>query len=190
MQSFGTTRRVLPYADLEALLRLRVKRDRRQTPGEWARDHGRASVVFPWSVYDGSMRLWWAHADGNPAREHALLSIARDWWWDKGGALSSLALSEIEWERELSKIIVGELDQLFGGWDGVIWRENGRLVTWREGPSAIIPAGAVPIMGPDEKPPHGCHVRGALGCGCSYCTLALQATRKVKRESGRPRRMK
>lgn len=188
-QSFGTTsRRVLTYSEARTLMTMRGKRPSRQTPGEWARQHGRCAPVMAFSVYDGSMRLWWAHAFGNPAQESLLLGIARDWWWDRGGSLSALFRSSLEWERELGKMLLSEIDSLLGGWNGTIWREQGRLVTWREGPGVVVPTSVAPILGPDERPPHGTHVRGALGCDCLGCETMLQAARAVKREAGRPKK--
>lgn len=183
-----TSRRVLSHSEAMTLMTMRQKRGKRQTPGEWAREHQRAGAVTAFSVYDGSMRLWWAHAYGNPAQENLLLGIARDWWWDRGGSLSALFRSPFEWEQELGKKLVTEIDPLFGGWDGVIWRESGRLVMWKEGAGVVVPTSVAPIMGPDEKPPHGTHVRGALGCDCLACVTMLQASRAVKREAGRPKK--
>jgi hypothetical protein len=188
-QSLGTTpRRVLTYSEAKTLLTMRPKRGPRQTPGEWARQHNRAGIATLWSVYDGSMRLWWAHARRNPSHEAALLEIAHDWWWDRGGSLSALAHSDLEWEQRLCSMLVAEINPMLGGWDGAIWRENGRLVAWREGPGVVIPAPVTPILGPEERPPHGTHIRGALGCRCSPCELMSQAARAVKREAGRPKK--
>lgn len=187
--SSTTSRRLLTGPEIDGLLarkrRKPGKRDR-QTPAEWARDNGRAGAVVEWSIYAGSIRLWWAHAQGDTTREGTVLSIARDWWYEKGGAISKLAGSELDWERAVARRLLEEMNPLLGNWDGIVWREGAMPCRWDEGRHVVEPTNAIPIR-TEDPPPHGTHVRQALGCDCYPCRAAGGAARQLKREAGRPK---
>lgn len=101
--------------------------------------------------------------------------------------MSRLARSELEWERALAKRLLEEMNPLLGDWDGVVWREGAVSVRWDEGRHVVEPTDVIPIRH-EEPPPHGTHVRQALGCDCYPCRTVGGAARQLKREPGRPKK--